>query len=154
MNTSLAVREEMGFCNNWPLESDNLTKPNRALIVEDDLALKPLWEKAFRSRGGRIWFDWVSTGEEAEKLMRFRYRNNNPYDMVIADIFLAGQQTGVDLWNRYGEETLNFIFVSSLPAGKFNQLMNLNFSCPLYKRKPLTFNTCTQIVDLIYDSVG
>ncbi|MEK6556017.1 MAG: response regulator [Bdellovibrionota bacterium] len=122
----------------------------KVLIVEDDQAFRPFWEKVFQPYNAKI--DWATTSEGAEELIRLRFKKRDPYDLVISDIFLEGEGSGIDLWNRYGEETLNFIFVSGLPLSKYDLLMTLNFGCPIYLKKPLSIQSCREIVNNVLTS--
>ncbi len=118
------------------------------LIVEDDMSQKPFWEKVLKVVDAHIKVDWVTTMEEAESLIKIRYHEKQPYDAVIADIFLAGTGSGVDLWNRYGGTVNNFLFVSSLPEDKFERLMSLTYACPMYLKKPLRASMCVEMIKL------
>lgn len=129
------------------LKTDQEVK--KILIVEDDLAFRPFWEKVFSPYKTKI--DWATSSEGAEELIRMRFKKRDPYDLVISDIFLEGEGSGIDLWNRYGEETLNFVFVSGLPLSKYDLLMTLNFGCPIYLKKPLSIQSCREIVRNILD---
>ncbi len=120
----------------------------RVLIVEDDLTLQPLWERAFKTKNPAVKLDWATSVSEAEKLIHLRFSRGAPYELIISDIFLEGNATGVDLWNRYGEEALNFAFVSGLPVSKYELMMSLDFGCPTYLKKPLTLQKCEEIADL------
>jgi DNA-binding response OmpR family regulator len=124
----------------------------RILIVEDDLTLRPLWEKVLMAKGRNLKVDWATSMEEAERLLRFRFKSGAPYHMVVADIFLEGEGSGIDLWNRYGEEAGNFIFVSAFPISRYELLMALNHGCPLYLKKPLSVQKCSEIADMISKS--
>lgn len=75
------------------------TKPNvkKILIVEDDLSLRPFWERFFALRSHNIEVDWSVSCEEAIKMIRTQNNKSTPYFMIITDIFLAGSQTGMEL---------------------------------------------------------
>lgn len=68
------------------------TKHKKILIVEDDMALKPLWESFFKKLKRPFQMSWSVSCEEAIKLLE---REN--YDLIICDIFLAGSGTGIEL---------------------------------------------------------
>jgi DNA-binding response OmpR family regulator len=116
------------------------------LIVEDDLALRPLWERTFVAKNVKI--DWATNLEEAEQHIRTHYSQNQPYNLVIADISLEGRGTGIDLWNRYGEEASNFVFVTGLPISKHDFHTMLSHGYPPYFKKPLTAKKCLEIAEL------
>lgn len=118
----------------------------KVLIVEDDLAFRPFWQAVFEDRGPTLRIDWATTQEEAETLLRAGYKHNQPYDLVISDIFLEGEGTGVDLWNRYGEEAKHFIFVSGKPLSPEELRSSLSFGQPAYLQKPLSLEQCRQVV--------
>ncbi len=123
----------------------------RVLVVEDDLSLHPFWQKIFSLSPHPVRVDWTNRAEDAENLIRLRYRNGQPFYLVIVDIFLDGPATGVDLWNRYGEETQNFIFASTMPAGHYKSLMAKSHGCPIFLQKPLSLSNCFGIVDTILE---
>ncbi len=119
------------------------------LIAEDDLAFRPFWERILVQCGLVTNIDWVTTTTAAENLIRLKFRRAMPYDLVIADICLDGERTGVDLWNRWGEEAKNFLFVSGLPISKADLLMSLDFGCPTFLKKPLSAKTCREAIHAI-----
>lgn len=122
------------------------SKAARILVVEDDLSLWPFWENVLKDVLPRAEIDWETTERTAEGLLKHRFNKNSPYDLVISDIFLEGHETGIDLWTRYGEAAKNFIFVSGMPAKKFDSLMNMNFGYQAYLEKPLNARKCREAV--------
>ena len=121
------------------------------LIVEDDLSLRPFWEHIFKSKVPEVEMEWATKMQDAEQLIRMRFIRGAPYDLVIADVFLEGQGTGIDLWNRYGEEAKHFIFVSGqLP--KYAFLRALDFGCPQYLKKPFLVHECEEAVNAIFSN--
>lgn len=70
----------------------------RVLIIEDDLAYKPLWADILRRHlGGHVAeICWAVSAEEA----RIQYERANSsgqfFDFIITDVFLAGSDTGLD----------------------------------------------------------
>ena len=121
------------------------------LIVEDDLALRPLWERAFLGKAAKI--DWATSMEEAEQYIRVRFKTGSPYQLVVADISLEGKGTGIYLWNRYGEEAANFVFVTGLPISKQAFHTLLNYGYPPYFKKPLTAKKCLEIADMMSEKI-
>lgn len=119
------------------------------LIVEDDMTLQPLWERIFELIDEDIDVDWTTNAEEAEKLIRHRFNSGEAYSLVIADITLEGEETGIDLWNKYGEEASNFVIVSGTPMSRYDFQSYLDFGLPPYFRKPLNVKVCLEIADLL-----
>lgn len=123
--------------------------PRSVLIVEDDLAFRPLWEKVFEMIDKDVRIDWAVRAEDAENLIRFKYTHGTPYHLVIADISLEGSGTGIDLWNRYGEEVTHFAVVSALPISSYDFYTALDFGHPPYYKKPLSVKVCLEIANLL-----
>lgn len=123
--------------------------PKKALVLEDDQTQWILWENVLRSVNPDIEIDWETSESGAEKLIKQAYLAGHPYDLVISDVFLDGPETGIDLWNRYGEAATNFIFVSGISFPKFESMMSLKYGCPVYIQKPLLASDCKKIVSSI-----
>lgn len=121
----------------------------RVLIVEDDLAQRPLWDATLRSRVPEIQIDWATSEEGAEALVKGRLMQGTIYDLIVADIFLNGMGTGIDLWNRYGEVANEFVIVSVLPSSQFHEMMAHNQTVPMFVRKPLNTMKCSKVADLL-----
>lgn len=71
----------------------------KILIVEDDMALKPIWEKFFRLFSDRLRLEWAVSCEEATKMVQSANETGASYFLIISDIFLAGSKTGIQLLN-------------------------------------------------------
>lgn len=115
------------------------------LIVEDDFTLQPFWEHVIQEVSPNALIRWATTEEGAEKLIRDRHRINDRFDVVITDILLAGEKTGVDLWKRYGSPETVFLFTSGLSVRRFNGLMGQDDSEEaILIRKPLNPIQCVE----------
>ncbi|MEK2689941.1 hypothetical protein [Bdellovibrio sp. GT3] len=126
------------------------TEPRRFLIVEDDTGQWPLWESIIRSGFPNARIDWETSEAGAEALLRHSFHTEKPYDLVISDVFLDGDDTGIDLWSRYGEASDHFVFVSSMSLGNFDSLLqsvrNTTDQLPFYLQKPLQVQKCKEIL--------
>lgn len=71
----------------------------KILIVEDDMALKPIWEKFFRLFSDRLRLEWAVSCEEATKMVQSGNETGSGFFLIISDIFLAGSKTGIQLLN-------------------------------------------------------
>jgi len=128
------------------IEQDHFLK---VLIVEDDLNLIPIWQHSVNLTHKDIRIDWATSYEVAENKIRLNYRRGCPYDLVIADINLSGTQTGIDLWNRVGEEVLRFVFVTGMSMSVFEFYKSLNYGAPSFFKKPLNVKLCMEIIDCV-----
>lgn len=127
------------------------TKRFKALVVEDDQSQWPLWENILSSLNKDMDIDWLTTAEEAQNYLRQAFQSDRPYDLVISDVYLEGAATGIDLWNRYGEATENFIFVSGVRLAKKEVLKKVEFGEPLFLEKPISAERCKRILKLLCD---
>lgn len=156
MNAILSRPNETQQQKKWGLQTSlapvTSLRPVRILVVEDDTTYRPFWESVLNSCFSSYELDWETTEKGAETLLRHAYRRNRPYDLVVADVFLAGSETGIDLWSRYGEATDNFIFVSGMPADRFVSLMALDYGYPVYLQKPLSAQVCKEIVSSLCET--
>jgi response regulator of citrate/malate metabolism len=140
--------ELMEFENRIPTqEGTYLGKPERKkfLVVEDDFAAQPIWDKIIRSVDPKAIIRWATTEEGAEKLIQERADAGDRFDFVIADIFLDGPKTGIDLWKRFGGGSTQFLFISSITRNKFHEMLGQwKNQYPLLIRKPFNLNECVE----------
>lgn len=139
MNTELLLQDET------PQSSYFITgtKPEGKtfLVVEDDFAYQPLWEKIIRSVDPDAKIRWSMSAEGAEKLIK----NSETFDVIIADILLSGQKTGIDLWKRFRNRNSQFLFASGMPLKAFTELVgDHKGTYPYLLRKPLNPRECTE----------
>src|SRR6478735_103819 len=98
MDTSLALENQItgAVLSNMMLDTESY----RFLVVEDDMGQWPLWENIIRSSFPKAHIDWETSEAGAEALLRHSFHTEKPYDLVISDVFLDGEETGIDLWSR------------------------------------------------------
>ena len=124
---------------------------NKVLIVEDDVSLSTLLTRVLEDLAPNVEIDWATSGEEAEAYLRKEGKvfGKKPYDLVIADIFLEGEVTGLDIWklcdNEYPET--NILVTSSLPVERFVSCLKNEFACPPYLPKPFTMAECIEAIN-------
>lgn len=119
------------------------------LIVEDDESYRPVWKQILDGVCPDATVVWVRTEEAAERLIRAKYLNGERFNLVIADIYLAGKRTGIDLWRRYGIDGTRFILVSgSTKQHIFEQFGNAN-TLPKLLLKPFDINSCAHTLEKI-----
>lgn len=119
----------------------------RALIVEDDVTLKPIWEHVLPLAHKDMTYQWVSTAHEAEFALRKAIRDRQLYDIVISDIYLSSNRTGIDLWKQFGAVLRGkMLLVSSISFNKLARAVGNDIPTPLYIQKPLKINECVEAV--------
>ncbi len=127
-----------------------LTSVNRILIVEDDVSLTNLLTGVLEEIAPNVSIDWATSGEEAEHYLEREGEvfGSSPYDLIIADIFLEGDITGLDIWKLCDRKypDVNILVTSSLPIEKFVSCLKNEYSCPQYLPKPFTLTECKEAI--------
>ncbi len=69
------------------------------LIVEDDIEMSTLIDRVIKRIDSTAILDWSASAEDAIQMIRKEFDQGSlkPYDLIIADIYLDGQKTGLDL---------------------------------------------------------
>lgn len=102
----------------WPTPS-RADRTRRILVVEDDTDLSTIVVRIAGALDSDIEVDWARSAEQAADLLR-----STPYDLVLADHFLAGPVLGAKLVSEcsrlYPDTTL--AMMSALPLREFVQL--------------------------------
>jgi DNA-binding NtrC family response regulator len=123
-----------------------MEEKKKALIVEDDVCLRPLLGPIIHAISPSTQIHWVESAEDARKKLR-----ESDYDFVIADIFLAGKNTGIQLWKDVDETKpdLPFVLMSGLPYFDFLKTIGQSEVAPPYLEKPLQVGSCRQLLQAI-----
>jgi len=120
------------------------------LVVEDDFALQPIWEYVIQAIDTNAMIRWARTEEGAEKLIADRQKASDQFDIVIADVMLAGKKNGVELWRQFKETGMLFLFTSSLTEKKFQQMVGESYGeYPFFLRKPLYVPDCIACINAL-----
>ena len=117
------------------------------LIVEDDLSLNPILTQVFHSIDPLLNVDWVTSAEEGLERIR-----TTPYTMVVADYSLAGNGTGLDLWDYCKDDIrkIPFVVVSSIALDRYFRLVGNRVSPP-FLAKPIYIGEAKQIFKAALD---
>ena len=126
----------------------------RALLVEDDIELSTVMEQVLKAVAPNLTLDWVTSAEEAMTRLDEAFYNKtpNPYDFIIADIFLDGESTGIDFW-RSCQEILPgtpVLITSALSLDRFFATVGQDSISPPYLQKPFSPTECK----LVFESLG
>ncbi len=125
------------------------------LIVEDDPTLEPLWAYIIEKVHPRANYVWAQSEIEAEDYIDLHQTIGRPFDLVIADIFLSGQRTGIDLWQKYDSDlTGKFLLVSGIKVDKYHKLFSSKAFVPQFIQKPLIPQECIETVYTILKSAS
>ena len=131
----------MGNQKKAPVD-DIMVNTQRALVVEDDLWMRPLLTLALKNAIPGVQVDWVESANEA--LNKVRY---HPYSVIVADINLKpNRKTGLDFWYSCREEypEIPILLTSSTPIDEFTKKMGQYG--PHYLHKPFSINQCQEVL--------
>lgn len=121
----------------------------KILVMEDDPELEYLIEKVLKNINPSIQLDWaVSTEAGLTNLMKTLKDTDHPhYDLIISDIFLEGESTGVDFWRICREHfpCTPFIMTSSLSVEQFTSMAGKKARKPAYLKKPFSLYVCENL---------
>ncbi|MBS1958274.1 MAG: response regulator [Bdellovibrionales bacterium] len=118
-------------------------------VVEDDLELSTVLDRVLKSIDHRVTLDWSTTAEEAIQTLNRAWKNGvkRPYDLIIVDVFLDGDQNGLDLWNLCKREYPDIPVVLT-SAHKLNSLFPKDMDpddIPIFLQKPFSINECKKL---------
>ena len=115
----------------------------RVLLVEDDPYSEMAIGRVLSKIDPTIEVTWIKSVAEAEANIGRRH-----YDLIIADIFLDGESTGLDFWSQCESEypEIPFVVTSGLPILEFFKTVGREAISPPYLPKPLDLEECGQLL--------
>lgn len=123
--------------------------PKSLLVIEDDLSMIDLIDTVLDHMQPGLDWEYVTTGEKAIDLIRRKgkLRGEDPYSLVISDIFLEGEMSGFDVWLDSIElyPQMPFVITSCLTFDRYSSILRGMNNCPLYLPKPLTIGRCQSV---------
>ncbi|MFS4459550.1 hypothetical protein [Bdellovibrio sp. HCB2-146] len=124
----------------------------RVLVVEDDLALRPLWELVLKRQFVDYHLDWAISCEEAQRFLTSSIKYQSPYSLIITDLFLAGSGTGLDLIRFKGQihNTIPLILVSVAEDTLIKENFNKVVSSTTVLTKPLSVPQLDRALEKIF----
>ncbi len=110
-----------------------------ALIIEDDLSWEPLWGQILKSIDEHFEIKWATSAKEAEKFINEQIALGHMFDLIVADIFISGSKTGLDLIEKYSYQLKNRILVvSAVDAVRLIEKIGPLFQSISFLRKPFS----------------
>lgn len=119
----------------------------RILIVEDDVTMEALWRYIIDVAAPGSKFEWATTGEVADHLLRDGEKKGREFDLVITDIFLGGARNGIELWESHAQSTTHFLLMSVLTPQRLAVMATPRKApLPAYLQKPLDPSQCIETI--------
>jgi DNA-binding NtrC family response regulator len=124
----------------------------RVLILEDDPGCEVLLRGLVHSVDPSAEIESYGTAEAAIlRLGESAADESGPYSLIIADIFLTGATTGIEVLELCEENYPNipFIITSGLGADRYLKAVGPNRIVPPFLQKPFYPGECKQIIGSI-----
>jgi DNA-binding response OmpR family regulator len=124
------------------VEGTSIIARPRILITEDDVTQKALWKQILVQACPDALVYWADSYRLAANTLDEHENNKTPFDLLISDIFLAGDENGFDLCRDYFNALKGRIILVS----KFGDVQTpthantLSKFEPYYLRKPLNIS--------------
>ncbi len=139
-------------------QTDKHLQPRKVLVVEDDKNMTVLLGKALLGASNDIEIQWATSLEQAftHLIQNTDISQKTPYDLIIADIFLEGKGTGLDLFKviSHTHPNVPFLVISSLPSEQVNEaLQGQKKDNVTYLKKPFLFSECKKKIQEILSDV-
>lgn len=119
------------------------------LIVEDDIGLSSVIDRIIKSIDPSIQVDWCTSAEEAigQLSIALKKKQKNPYRLVLSDVFLDGEQNGLDVLEFCKENGLNLqlIFMSATQKEKIFS-GDKGHSPLFFLQKPFSVDYCRLLI--------
>lgn len=127
----------------------------RVLVVEDDTDLSAIIDDVLKSIDPKTSIDWATSADQAIDLLEERMKTADypPYDLILADIFLEGNTTGLDLWRLFQKSMpkIPIVVTSSLPVNQFFTMLGQDTIAPPFLQKPFQAGECKQLLEGIME---
>ncbi|AGH95453.1 response regulator [Pseudobdellovibrio exovorus] len=136
---------------------DNHTR--RILVVEDDPSMTIMLKSSIAGAAPDAKVCYASSIEQAlaKILQSADISNDNPYDLIVADIFLEGHSTGLDLWKVISSTypNLPFLVISSVSEQEVRKAVGEEDQSQLiYLQKPFSVKAFKDKVQSIFEKAA
>jgi DNA-binding NtrC family response regulator len=122
----------------------------RILVIEDDLFQATTVCQIVRAVVPEAEIEWITTAEEAlVKILGGAVTEARHYDLVLADIFLDGKTTGIELWEacQKSQPDMPVLLMSGMALTDFFRTVGRDIVSPPFLPKPFSVGECGQIID-------
>jgi response regulator of citrate/malate metabolism len=126
----------------------------RVLIIEDDLAYKPLWADILRRNLGDnvAEIQWAVSAEEARIHYEKSISSGQLFDFIITDVFLSGSDTGLDFVENIfadDQKAPPVILISSVDKSEVEDIINMDSRRIEVLTKPLNASDFKKVLHRI-----
>jgi response regulator of citrate/malate metabolism len=121
----------------------------KIMIIEDDRACEMILRQVIQSLEGDAVIDCEESAERAALAIDKKANEGRNYDLVIADIFLSGQRTGLEFYQNCREKfpDVPILIISSLAPQRFFESIGRHSIAPPFLEKPFYIGECRQLIE-------
>lgn len=127
-------------------ETGSKKKVKHVLIVEDDMDMAMILDQVVHWIQPEANVEWASTAEQVVSIIESHAKRHArpPYDLIVSDIFLDGQGTGLDIWKLCQQtfEDTPIVLTSAVSSDRMALVLGENEISPFYLQKPFTLQEC------------
>lgn len=136
---------------------NSINHTRRILVVEDDPSMTVMLKSSIAGAEPDAKVCYASSIEQAlaKILQSADISHDNPYDLIVADIFLEGHSTGLDLWKviRSTYPDLPFLVISSVSEQEVRNVIGEEGQDQLiYLQKPFSAKAFKEKVKTIFEN--
>jgi DNA-binding response OmpR family regulator len=114
------------------------------LVAHSDRALEPVLKALIQELRPEARTDWVYTALDASHRL-----DQQRYHLLITDVFLGKEASGLDLWKRVdrGSHPTSVLFISQVPVETFLKKIQGSTPCPAYLSQPFRKGEFKQVIE-------
>lgn len=126
-----------------------MTSNKKILLVDDDSFMREWWTELFTQFDFAVDLDVAVSESFAKKIIANMKDKGQVYEVIICDIFLSGNRTGIDLWKGLQDKPRNFVFTSGVPKDRFEMMIPNNCTNCHFLEKPFLFEDCLNLLSKV-----
>ncbi|MBI4925865.1 MAG: hypothetical protein HY843_08075 [Bdellovibrio sp.] len=127
-----------------------ISEKKKIAFVEDDMGLEQIMCSTLSTFGIPFDWEWFTSAEVLLKKVQASkcFLSEKPYDLVVLDIFLNGNVTGIDLWNFFNSvyPKMPVLLMSSLSLHKIFEFLGKKQTYPCFLQKPFRIKDLKSIL--------
>lgn len=145
------VNEEFNQYMEYYMQLIRIKSEGNVLVVEDDPMCKKFIEHAIHKFSPKIHLLTASSGKEALKVL-----SNTSCDLIIADYFLEGPDTGLELCRQVRAlyPKVKCLMISGMTFYEYKELALNSEIQPEFMEKPLSKNSIDKYLTSFFEKIN
>lgn len=126
------------------------SETKKILVLEDDPTCLMILERIVLSIAPNAKIALIQDAEEALSMLRRGTKGSSgPFDLIIADVFLEGRKTGIDVWQAVQSlcPDTPLLVISSMSTPSFLASVGRDSISPPFLPKPLIIGEAKQVIE-------